>query len=353
MKTKVLALQSDDSDAEKIREAASILAQGGLVAFPTETVYGLGARWDRPDAVRRLRQIKERAEEKPFSLHLADVEALRRQVPRIPPPAEKLIDRYVPGPITLVLTQADGQSVGVRVPAHPEVQEMLRQCDEPVFAPSANPAGQPPATDAATVLGYFEGQIEAVLDGGPVQIGEASSVIRVDGWHWKLLREGLVDREMIRKTVATRWLFVCTGNTGRSPIAEILFRRLLADQLDVTPEGLDTFGYEADSAGTAAEPGEEASFPTREALQEIGADGTGHHARRLTRKLVEAADRIYVMEPQHQEIIQRLCPEAADRTDLLDPDGREIPDPAEQDLAVHRQALQHIRTSLERRLSDT
>jgi L-threonylcarbamoyladenylate synthase len=183
--TQVVAV---DSSAPEIaaRAAATVLRQGGLVAFPTATFYGLGADAFAPEAVRRVLDVKGRPEGKPLLVlvdSLAMVESLALEVPA---PARALIAAHWPGPLTLVLrarthvpaeVTAGSGTVGVRLCAHPIAQALVRALGRPVTAPSANPTDAAPPTTADQVLDYFRGRIELVLDGGVTRGGEPSTVL--------------------------------------------------------------------------------------------------------------------------------------------------------------------------------
>jgi len=173
-------------------EAARILCDGGLVAFPTETVYGLAVDSSNPMAVERLDQAKGRPPEKPYSLHLGDPSQLHQFVDRVPPAASRLIARYWPGPLTIVMPGKQGRMLGFRLPNHPVARELLRRCPCPVVAPSANPSGMPPPTDAQEVLQTMNGLCDCVLDAGPTPLGRESTVVRVIDDRVEVLRQGAI-----------------------------------------------------------------------------------------------------------------------------------------------------------------
>lgn len=184
-----------------LRDAASTLRAGGLVAFPTETFYGLGAAARLAPAVRRVFEVKGRPESRPLLVLVDSIAMVARVAGSIPPAAEPLMARHWPGPLTLivparptipeVLTAGTG-TIGVRVPAHPVARALVAALGEPVTAPSANPSGAPPATTAAAVLEYFEGLIEVVIDAGPTPGGEPSTVVDVTVDPPRILRQGAV-----------------------------------------------------------------------------------------------------------------------------------------------------------------
>jgi len=267
----LLKLSGDTADAAKIRQAAAIVRDGGLVAFPTETVYGLAANAQDPAAMSRLRQVKQRPPDKPFAIHLADPADVGKHVPHLPLVAQKLVDAFMPGPITLVLPDGRGTFIGLRVPAHNVAQQFLRQAGVAVVAPSANRAGQPPPGSAQQVAQELGSSIDAILDGGPATIGESSTVVRVGKGPIEVLRPGLIGEADVLKAATVEVLLVCTGNSCRSPMAEALLQKRLADAHGVPPERLPDCGYRVVSAGTASGWGGGASPDAVAAVAEMNA----------------------------------------------------------------------------------
>ncbi len=195
METEVL-----DTSEDGLCRAASLLKAGRLVAFPTETVYGLGARWDDEGAVARLRRVKDRPEGKPFAALIASPEDASRYA-RLGPGAAALAERFWPGPLTLVLPGGSGGEVGLRCPDCRVTRRLVALTGCPVAAPSANPGGEPPALSAEEVLRAFQGRIAAVVDGGPAALGRASTVIRLRGDEVEILREGALPPSDVRAVV--------------------------------------------------------------------------------------------------------------------------------------------------------
>lgn len=196
-------MQTERLDGEHepdLARAAELLRSGAIIAFPTETVYGLGARADDPDAVDRLRSLKKRPAGKPFSLLIADpADAERHAV--MSAEALALADQFWPGPLTLVLPARDGGDVGLRCPDCPITQAILRLADVAAAAPSANESGEAPATSADQVLDVFDGRIAAVVDGGPVRLGHSSTVVRLEGRDVHILRRGGLHEDSIREVL--------------------------------------------------------------------------------------------------------------------------------------------------------
>lgn len=192
---RILTVFGKSPDSQAIAEAAKILRSGGIVVFPTETVYGLGVDANNPVAVERLNRLKGRPPEKPYSLHIFQVEQMRPFVTQVPSVAAKLMERFWPGPLTIVLSGSAGKTVGFRLPDHPIARAFLMACAIPVAAPSANRSGGKPPTDVTEVLASLDGEVDCVLDGGPTRLGRESTVVEVlpDG-HLKIHREGYICR---------------------------------------------------------------------------------------------------------------------------------------------------------------
>lgn len=194
----------------ELERAAALLRSGGLVAFPTETVYGLGANALDPAAVARIYAAKGRPSTSPLIVHVADVEMARTVVAEWPEAAQKLAERFWPGPLTLVLAKRDVVpdgvtaglgTVGVRQPAHPVALELIRLAGVPVAAPSANPfMGLSPTTADHVRAGLGEA-VDFVVDGGSCTVGIESTVLSLVGRRAVLLRPGMVSRAMIEEVI--------------------------------------------------------------------------------------------------------------------------------------------------------
>jgi len=203
VQTEVLTVDPTNPEPAPIARAAEVLRRGGLVAFPTETVYGLGANALNAEAVRRIFEAKDRPANNPVIVHVAEVEQARQLVADWPLAAERLAGRFWPGPLTLVLPRRDiipdmvtagGPTVAVRMPAHPVALALIRAAGVPVAAPSANRSTQLSPTLAEHVLHGLQGRIDLVLDGGPTSGGLESTVLDLTSPSPRVLRPGLVSR---------------------------------------------------------------------------------------------------------------------------------------------------------------
>lgn len=220
------------ADSEAVRAAVACLSAGGLVAFPTETVYGLGADARNGEAVARLYAAKGRPAFNPLIAHVADL-AAARTLGRFDEAAERLAAAFWPGPLTLVLPKAAGcpvsdlalaglDSVAVRVPAHPLAHELLEAFGGPVVAPSANRSGHVSPTNAAHVLGDLRGRIDLIIDGGPCPVGVESTIVACLD-RPTLLRPGGAAREAIERVLGFALAAPAT-QTAETPLAPGMLR---------------------------------------------------------------------------------------------------------------------------------
>ena len=193
-----------------LRKASFVLRRGGIVAFPTETVYGLGAHAFDPVAVKKIFEAKGRPADNPLIVHIAEIDAIENVASRISDEAKLLMKAFWPGPFTLVLPKhpriplevtAGTDTVAVRLPAHPIARELLRVTGFPIAAPSANLAGKPSPTEAMHVAEDLSGRIDLLLDGGRAGIGLESTVVDASGDKIILLRQGAVTAEAMKKVL--------------------------------------------------------------------------------------------------------------------------------------------------------
>lgn len=196
--------------AEIIRTAAKILQEGGLVAFPTETVYGLGGNGLDGAACEKIYLAKGRPSDNPLILHISEFEELNAIVREISPAAKKLMDAFWPGPLTMVFPKADIvpakatgglDTVAVRFPSHPVARAIIRAAGLPIAAPSANSSGKPSPTRASHVEFDLNGKIDMIVDGGAAEWGLESTIVDVSGDVPMILRPGAVTKEMMEEVV--------------------------------------------------------------------------------------------------------------------------------------------------------
>lgn len=197
-RTRVARVDAARPDPEAIKEAAGILSRGALVAFPTETVYGLGANLNDPQAIQELYAVKERPFGKQVTLLLPEPAEAQRLELEIPPAGRALMEAFWPGPLTLIFRRTAGSTLGLRCPDHAVALALLRAAGVPVAAPSANLSGRPAPRTAEEVLRDLEDRIDLILDAGPVPGGTASTVLDFSGEAPRFLRDGPI-REKVRR----------------------------------------------------------------------------------------------------------------------------------------------------------
>jgi L-threonylcarbamoyladenylate synthase len=224
--TQVVQMDPDRPQPEAIEHAASIIREGGLVAFPTETVYGLGADAMNRSAVQKIFEAKGRPVDNPLIVHVADRKMLGRITDNISDKAASLIDQFWPGPLTLVLERrpevvplvsAGLLTVAVRMPASKIALELIRAARTPIAAPSANASGRPSPTTAAHVLDDLGGRIDMILDGGATSIGIESTVLDMTSDPPMILRPGWVDRDMLTGVIGPVEQATSESDLRRSP----------------------------------------------------------------------------------------------------------------------------------------
>jgi len=370
MKTELIHVK-DPSD-RALSQAAKRLEAGELVAFPTETVYGIACKASS-EAINRLNQIKGRTPEKHYTLHVADVSQLTEFLELTTLKASKLARKAWPGPLTLVFDLTEraqdfvrawvgeeafsilcrDNTLGIRCPDHPVAQSFLRQAACAVVAPSANKTGHAPALDAFQVLETLQGEINLVLDAGPCPIRQSSTVVAIGkSGKLKILREGLLSQQAIGDMAHIQFLFVCTGNTCRSPMAEGIARQMMVQHLSCKEiDDLSVLGYKFVSAGTMGMSGMLASEGAVAACSDRGIDMTGHQSRALSASLIEESDFIFTMTRFHRDTVLALFPEAELRCVLLDVEG-DIGDPVGQPVTVYKACAVQIENAIKKRLSE-
>ena len=370
METKVLKLDTAKIDSAKINEAAALIDSGGLVAFPTETVYGIACRV-KNDSLARLNALKGRTTGKYYTLHIGQKSDVKNYIPTIGLKAQKLIQNAWPGPLTIVfeLEQEDidkqqnnldreafenlykDNSIGIRCPDNAIAAMLLQQTSNPVVAPSANITDRPPAVNAGQVLEQLSGRIELLLDAGPCKYKKSSTVVKIGKRGMGVLRLGVYSQAELEALSQVNFLFVCTGNTCRSPMAEGIFRKYLAEKLQCNVDGLDKMGYKMSSAGIIGSVGYPATAEAVTACAAKGVDIKAHRNKALSRELIERSDIIFAMEQIHRDRVILLDPNAANRCLLLAANTG-VPDPIGQPQQSYDKCAKLIERAVQKRISE-
>lgn len=245
MDTKVIRMDEQHIDMAGIRKAGEIIRNGGLVAFPTETVYGLGGDALNPESSKKIYAAKGRPSDNPLIVHIADMEAMAPIVSEIPENAKRLAEAFWPGPLTMILPKSDLvpyettgglDTVAVRMPVHKVAREFIRAAGGYIAAPSANRSGRPSPTVAKYVAEDMDGRIEMIIDGGDVEIGLESTIVDLTVPEPMILRPGYITKKMLEK-VLVRVEEDCTlmrADSGQAPKAPGMKYRHYAPKGELT-----------------------------------------------------------------------------------------------------------------------
>ncbi|MHC5211749.1 MAG: Sua5/YciO/YrdC/YwlC family protein [Planctomycetota bacterium] len=336
-------LQAGHAEAA-LEVASAALDRGELVVVPTETVYGIAAREDRPAAVERLDTLKTLRRD-PYSRAVDRVDRLADRLLPLSLPARRVAERWWPGPITQVLVQRDGELLGVRVPGHPWTRDLIAAAGAPLLLPSANQPGLPAPASVDELAAEVVDAATVIVDGGRAALGQASTVVEPRPYALRLLREGVVSRADLVAHAVPRILITCSGNSCRSPMAEHLLRAALSARAD----GPDWLLPSLQSAGTHALSGQCASDHAVTALGELGLDLSEHSSRALTPELVQSVDLVLCMGAGHARAVAMLGLPEPPPVELFDPAGSEVEDPFGGPLEQYRHVAARLRRMADER----
>ena len=375
MTTTVLDLRAapPQERAAAARRAAQTLREGGLVVVPTETVYGIAALASSDAPLAALRALTGLPDAAPLAWHAADPDAVAAVVPLRSALHRRALERLAPGPVTFLvelrpdeLERAraalgvrpgaidDASSILLRIPAHETLRDALRAVADPVVIAGAAPRGSAPPVDARLAFDADAlARLALVLNDGPTRLQRPSSLVKLslDGT-LAVLREGAVDERRIRARLFRSILFVCSGNTSRSPMAAAIANDIIEKRRAQTGADPTDAPLVAESAGTGAMRGAPQTPEGIRALETIGVAPGPHQSQPLTRELIEDAERVYVMTPQHRRAAVELAPWDADKIELLDAEGAAIPDPIGHPFEVYVETARRLRELIERRAAE-
>ncbi len=335
----VVDFERADDPRDVIHAAVQALAEGWLVGFPTDTVYTIAASALSVPGLAALEKLHATHGGYPYLALKAAGEALD-YAPEMSELGRKLLRRSWPGPIILAfdrpgcladqlpaaarkLTTSSG-GLAMRVVPHAILASALKLSPSPLVLLGEGAADWKLAAELDLVAGD---QLDLLIRQDPCRYAQSSSVVNITGPEWNMVHEGVVTERTVSRLAGQMFLFVCTGNTCRSPMAEGLFRKMLANHIHCGEEDLMDRGYLVASAGLAAASGAPASPESLELLEKRGIDLREHASQPISPRLLQQADAVYTMTRQHREMILREFPDLAPRVHLLTRDGSDVLDP--------------------------
>ncbi|MCC6676008.1 MAG: Sua5/YciO/YrdC/YwlC family protein [Phycisphaerales bacterium] len=365
-----------EARAALLARAATQLRDGGLAVLPTETVYGLAASAASRPAIEKLAAIVNRAApwvaptvSVPFATWHAAGPAVARDVLRLKHPVHRrLLARLTPGPVRFLIETGPEDIarierelgalpavftgaglLALRVPDHDLTQTILEQARTPVIAERLAAAGWGSDRDASAALAddrAARAGIATVIDDGPTRHGRASTTLKLRaGGGWEIFTPGACEERYIRRRLERNILFICTGNTCRSPMAETIARAIADESAGGVPTRVS-------SAGVAAAEGDRATPEAWEALRGLGFEPGMHRSRDLTRAMITEADVIYGMTGSHVRAVLAIDPTAGAKVRTLDPAGQDVPDPIGAPAEIYRKTAQRLAELVRARLKE-
>ena len=360
MTSLVIDIRNTDDPRDVVHRAVQALVEGKLVVFPLETVYVAAVSALNEPAVKRLVSKIRNHDPGPLTLAVKSVEEVLDYVPQLPTLGKRLARRCWPGPVTMQLVDAQPDSlvqrlpadarraiakdgeIRLRVPGHPLMLSALRMLAGPLVIASARRMGGPDCVTAAELVELLAGDVDVTFDAGKCRFAQPSSLVRIADSQLEVKRSGAISETNLKRLASWMAVLVCTGNTCRSPMAEAMFRKRLADKLGCSVAELEDRGAMVVSAGTSATPGGCAADEAVAVMRERGLDLSAHESQALDERLVQFADVIITMTRSHRDAILACYPQAAARTFVLSRGRGDVADPIGGPPELYRRCAEQI-----------
>jgi len=365
MAPQVLDLAAAGDPRDAVHRVVQALVEGRVAALPTETVYIAAASGLSERGVQRLLAIRQGKLDGPATLAVRSTDEIFDYVPKLPPVGQRLARRCWPGPVTLQLADAQAESavyrlpasvreavvpggeIRLRVPAHEAMLSALRLLAGPVVMIGARHATDPDSVTAQDVVSRLGGEIDVILDDGRCKFAQKSSIVRVDDRGFRVVRQGVFTEANLKRLASFMVVLVCTGNTCRSPMAEVLLKKRVADRLGCKINELDDRGIVIMSAGISAPPGARAAAEAIQSMHDRGLDLTQHESQPLSERIVRFADVILTMTRGHRDAILQAWPNAEPRVHVISRGRGDVADPIGGPLDLYRRCSEQLDSYLE------